>query len=166
LPAGTACSTDDPCTIDETCDGSGNCIGGSCASSCSWYFDADTDGYGLTDDWVCQASQPAGYAADPGDCCDTDEDVNPGESWYRSWQHLCGGYDYNCDGVEEKYDDSYASCQWAYRTGSWQCIGIGWGGSIPDCGESGTYHHCFENKNQSDCLARANSGTTETQRCR
>ena len=43
-----------------------------------WYEDADGDGYGIYDNRVNDANQPAGYVSDYGDCDDTNASVYPG----------------------------------------------------------------------------------------
>lgn len=62
----------------------------------TWYEDGDGDGYGRNDSTVRACTQPSGYAAQGGDCNDTDPELNPGV------RDVCDGVDNNCDG---KIDD-------------------------------------------------------------
>ena len=66
----------------------------------SWYFDADSDGFG--DPWVVvdACAQPAGMISDNTDCDDTNASINPDAD------ELCfDGVDNNCDGT---FDDETA----------------------------------------------------------
>jgi large repetitive protein len=92
-PAATeTCST----TYDDDCDGSANDVG---ATGCTtYYYDADSDGYGLfgTSQCTCNASgsyKVTGTTAATTDCDDTKSGVYPGHA------ELCSTtYDDDCDG--------------------------------------------------------------------
>jgi len=47
-----------------------------------WYYDFDDDDYGLVDTFTFACLEPALYAADYGDCDDTDDTEYPGVTWY------------------------------------------------------------------------------------
>ncbi len=69
----------------------------------TWYVDVDLDGYGLVTDTTEACAQPAGYAAEPGDCDDAEAAVNPGAS------EACNGVDDDCDGTVDESDAVDAS---------------------------------------------------------
>ncbi len=46
-------------------------------TAATWYADADSDGFGDTEVSTLSCESPSGYSADPGDCDDTDAEVNP-----------------------------------------------------------------------------------------
>jgi hypothetical protein len=60
-----------------------------------WYFDADGDGYGITDSAIEACEQPDGTTDDGGDCDDLDDDIFPGADDPDG-----DGVDSNCDGVD------------------------------------------------------------------
>lgn len=64
----------------------------------TYYEDADGDGYGLNESTFTGCSQPAGYAAQDGDCDDSNAAINPGA------EEVCG------DGIDQDCDGSDASC--------------------------------------------------------
>jgi hypothetical protein len=55
--------------------------------------DSDGDGYGTRTDTVIMYFAPAGYISTPGDCDDTNSNVNPGSN-----ERPCNGIDDNCNG--------------------------------------------------------------------
>ena len=59
--------------VDDNCDGDVDTGVGA-----TWYLDADGDGYGLDDQPLIACAQPAGYAADAGDCDDAEPSIHPG----------------------------------------------------------------------------------------
>ena len=90
----------------------GPCNGGTAQSV--YYRDMDGDAYGGTMT-VVACSAPAGYVTVGGDCCDLDQQVNPGvgpDDWFPSPAIACGAtfFDYNCDGTETHRYDSAAAC--------------------------------------------------------
>lgn len=79
---------------DDDCDGVVD--GSDAADEVTFYEDLDGDGYGTTVSTTQACSKPSGYAAQPGDCDDTDASVHPG-----AVEFACDGIDQDCDG----YDD-------------------------------------------------------------
>jgi hypothetical protein len=82
----------------EVCDGLDN----DCNSliddgaSDTWYYDGDGDGFGIDTDTIETCDPPADYAAESGDCDDTEIFLSPGEP------EICDGMDNNCDGVVDE----------------------------------------------------------------
>jgi hypothetical protein len=74
--------------VDNNCDGEVDE-----GVTTSFYADVDGDGYGVSSSVVEACSLPDGFAAEAGDCDDTDGDVWPGTS------ESCDGIDNNCDGT-------------------------------------------------------------------
>ena len=81
----------------EVCNGiDDNCADGVDEGCDNYYEDADNDGYGNPNASQQSTSQPAGYVENPGDCDDTDPNVNPAQ------EEVCNGIDDNCaDGIDE-----------------------------------------------------------------
>ena len=67
------------------------------------YLDFDGDGFGDPNDWI-ESCEPLGLYATTiaGDCCDIDVDAFPGQTAFFFEQTNCGGWDYDCNGAEEK----------------------------------------------------------------
>ncbi len=78
-------------------------------ASVTWYQDSDNDGYGKTNVTTSACNQPAGYAAQGGDCNDNNAAIKPNAT------EICNGVDDDCDGlVDEGFDtdnDGYTTCQ-------------------------------------------------------
>lgn len=69
------------------------------------------------------------------DCCDEDHNVFPGQTKYFGEPNRCGNFDYDCDGTEEEYLGKGVACH-----NNWGCKHTkGLVGTIPSCGEEGTY---------------------------
>ena len=66
----------------------------------TYYFDADTDTYGIASVTTQACTQPAGYAAQAGDCNDEDATIHPGATELPS-----DSVDQNCDTKELCYQD-------------------------------------------------------------
>ncbi len=103
-----------------------------------YYLDEDGDGWGV-DVTTCDWDVPDGYAARPGDCCDSDPDVHPFAD-FRGTPHDCPilQWDFDCDGaVEMDFPDTgvFEGC------GEF-CGGAGWVDGVPACGEEGTFQTC------------------------
>ena len=89
--------------IDENCNGEINEPGA--AGGVIFYRDWDGDGYGdpLDSEMLCEAGDIETYdVTDNDDCCDIDWQANPAWTEHRGFETWCGGYDWNCDGVEAK----------------------------------------------------------------
>jgi hypothetical protein len=109
------------------------------------YLDSDNDNYGAgTPLCLCAPSgRGAGtpdalYRADnPGECCDTDASAKPGQTLWYGTADACNSYDYNCNGVEDKFYTTQVdgSCNGCRNKGS-----AGWNNvSPPACGSSGSW---------------------------
>ena len=77
---------------DENCDG---IIDNNATDGDLWYEDGDEDGFGNPNISIISCQTPLGYAINPLDCDDTDENIHPSAS------ELCNGYDDNCDGLTD-----------------------------------------------------------------
>jgi hypothetical protein len=79
-------------TVDDNCDGTVDegCI--------TYYRDADNDGFGTSGNIITSqdSTPPLGYAANDGDCIDTDNDIHPGAT------EQCNGVDDDCDGATDE----------------------------------------------------------------
>jgi hypothetical protein len=106
---------------DDDCDGTTD--EASAVDAPTWYADADGDGYGATSPTAVACTAPAGYAATPADCDDTDAGVSPG------LPELCDGADTDedCDGLADDDDPStsVASMATVYRDGDSDGYGAG-----------------------------------------
>ncbi len=80
-----------------------------------------------------------------GDCDDLDPLVFPGQTDFFEAQRGDGTYDYNCDEQDEPELVEQIDCQ-KYLG---DCIGDGWVGNVPDCGEWGSFSGCT--KVSGDC---------------
>jgi len=62
----------------------------------TWYEDSDEDGYGTGNSWTTNCNAPIGFVAEPGDCDDEDQSLNPAAT------DVCeDGTDQDCDGADE-----------------------------------------------------------------
>ena len=127
-------------SIDNDCDGSINEAG---ASGCTnFYPDNDGDGYGSNSEPAqCLCAADGAYnTADHSDCYDFDTNVRPGQTSYFTAAHGGGGFDYNCDGTEQKQDTAIGGCHVEI---SWSSVcdesPAGWSGSAPSCGNNGNW---------------------------
>lgn len=133
-------------TTDRTCvcasgftECNGQCVA---TTSITYYLDGDGDGFGdATNSAVSCTGAPTGRVANKTDCCDADARAKPGQTeWFDEvdGQSNCGGYDFDCDGVEVQSDIRTAHC----GGGGGGCgCDVGWVGQIPSCGNSGSYSY-------------------------
>ena len=91
-----------PCRLKtlQACKTNSDCASLLCQT---FYVDHDRDGYGDANTTLklCEvdgATPPLGYAAQSGDCCDTDANAFPGQGKYFAGKDACGSWDYSCDG--------------------------------------------------------------------
>ena len=93
--------TDDDC--DGLTDGDDDSVDIETAQK--WYLDDDGDGYGVSGDSEIACDQPAGRAAERGDCDDADPAVHPDAT------ELCNGIDDDCDDDTDE-DDAEDATVW------------------------------------------------------
>jgi hypothetical protein len=131
----------------QACTTAAECASGACTRS---YRDGDGDGYGAATADFCGASSPAGYVLMSGDCCDTEANAKPGQaSFFTGARTGCGGFDYNCDGSEDRQLTSAGYCyaadgMWFYESG--------WLNGVPSCGASAAYtESCRESTRTQGC---------------
>jgi hypothetical protein len=117
----------------DDCDDSDASVGG----PSRWYLDADGDGFGTPSSWVEVCTQPVGYVGDANDCYDDNIRAYPGETTYYHGDRGDGSWDYDCDGSETQVYPHPSGC----HPGRGGCSdpSDGWSGSVPACGETGTY---------------------------
>lgn len=119
--------------VDENCNGLVD--EGVGLNGCSTrYLDADHDGYGSTTaPGECRCATP-GFAANNQDCLDSNATVSPGQgAYFETPRPVVGGFDYNCDGVEEKEFEGFGYCY--YDPGFQSCVAVpGWYAGAA-CGE-------------------------------
>ena len=143
--------------LDEWCDGKDNDCDGEVdevdAEGCSPYWADDNDGDGFGGTEVCTCEPPPGGKGPPGDCCDADPDAKPYQTKYFTEPvNICGGFDYNCDGVEElQYKNSCVEPP---------CT-AGWLEPTPACGETGEW--CLNCGGCGSCIGQT---IQQMQKCR
>jgi hypothetical protein len=137
--------------IDDDCDGTTDeAPQGVCDPPWQlFYDDVDRDGQGSKFDvgtCMCayQATVPK-TATNKTDCCDSDNRTKVGAgSWYSS-RNNCSSFDYNCDGVEQKYYTAVpdSGCGICFFCGCYASAN-GWKQSpVPSCGDTAAYYtHC------------------------
>ncbi len=133
-PAGTeTCAT----SYDDNCDGSTNDLN---AVSCTtYYYDGDSDGYGLvaTNECLCTSSgsyKVTGTTASTTDCNDASSTIHPGAT------ETCDDVDQDCDGTADNgltvyYTDGDGDGQGA-GTGDCATVGVT---TSTDCNDSDKY---------------------------
>jgi len=126
------------CLQGETCV-AGECV---CASTVEhFYRDADLDGFGDPNmgDMFC-GTAPTGWVRSDTDCCDSDDRARPNQADGFDTPSNCAdlGYDFNCNGLEEKALTALAGgiCCDASEQPGW------YNGVIPECGETDTFNGC------------------------
>jgi len=129
----------------------------SCATTL--YRDADGDAYGdgKLSKTACDGTL-SGYVGNKGDCNESDPDAHPGQLEFFD-QPTSGtqSFDFDCDGKETGEYPDLVDC----RKEPPDCVGEGWEGSVPACGQIGTFVPC----DKGSCNP-APQGSPKTQRCR
>jgi len=121
---------------DDDCDGVIDNEG--CQGCITYYYDGDSDGYGVNGNSKCLTSPSGKYSAlVAGDCNDSDPLVKPGAT------EICNSKDDNCDGLTDP-ENTQGCTQWYYDVD-----GDGWGvmQSKCLCAPSGLYRA----QNAGDC---------------
>lgn len=136
LPATESCDG-----RDEDCDGQPD--DGVDVSGCvPLYPDADGDTYGsAAAAAACICPQVPGFSPNNADCSDSDANARPGQAnFFTVPRRLTGGFDYNCNGVEEqRFTEPFGGCFFIQG----ECeMENGWTGPVPACGQSGNYRSC------------------------
>ncbi len=110
------------------------CVGGRCSA---FYVDADGDGFGTgaLQNRCSSGLNPPGFAATPGDCCDTDNNAFPGQTSYFRTPTACRGYDYNCNSSEEPQFPVFMCGPFTQCRNGWAIL--------PVCGSSGSLKMCI-----------------------
>jgi hypothetical protein len=114
----------------EACDGvDNNCVSGVDEGFPDYDADGTKDCMDLDDD----------NDADPDatDCCDTNANAKNGQPLYftSGMSGACSGYDYNCNGSAERQYPGSGSCSGFILCSTTE----GWDGSVPACGQPGSY---------------------------
>jgi hypothetical protein len=97
----------------QKCSSAGQCVSAVCNN---FYIDADADGYGssTTQGFCSITAPPAGYTTTPGDCCDLNNLVHPGQTnFYATPAANCTPspwWDFNCDGTVEGNFQELTGC--------------------------------------------------------
>jgi hypothetical protein len=94
--------------------------------------DADHDGYTSLSTPGCTGN----------DCDDDDSNVHPGQTAFFTVERASGGFDYDCDGVEERAWSEALDCSLLGGSVLNGCEGQGFSGSVPACGTSGSWIEC------------------------
>ena len=122
-------------------------LSGDCddASSGTWrhrYRDVDLDGHGAGAQ-LC-VGDASGFAESSDDCDDADNRVHPGQLSYFSAPRSDNSYDFDCDRQSTPQNVCNTSATTtACSTASVTGVVEGWVGTIPVCGQSGTYRGCI-----------------------
>lgn len=116
--------------IDDNCDGRKDEAQG-CLGCIEYYFDSDSDGWGIANDHMCLDGPNGNYRATrSGDCADLIGTVNPGAT------ESCNGIDDDCDGFKDEKDAS--GCRAFYMDVDGDGYGIGRNGQCL-CAALGMY---------------------------
>lgn len=127
---------------DQDCDG---LVDEGSGTACGRDLDGDHYGSGTDVVWSCTGLCPTGTVASTNDCWDEAAAyanlAHPGQRTYFTMMTGAGGFDWNCDGVEEPINNRvFVSC-----TGmGTACDGqSGWLGALPTCGTAAVYQACL-----------------------
>jgi hypothetical protein len=156
-----ACSGNNTCANGSCLLGPGQpCTAGTqCASgTCTTFFrDADADGLGSASMTarVCGTTPPAGHVTVAGDCCDSDNRVNPNQSTFFEAANNCGNFDYNCNSMLEQGSSRVQKCDLV------DCRS-GWATGVPTCGVEADYTPCVATQGGAFCDIHANVKRRQT----
>lgn len=124
-------------SIDNDC--SGYYDDGVNAVNCfSYNIDGDQDGFGGSGT-ACYCDETYPYTENnSNDCYDSNASTHPGQTGFFGVHRGDGGFDYDCNGTEEKQDTR------GYDCGDLCVIGLdsvdqGWKGGTPTCGSTGSW---------------------------
>jgi len=141
--------------------GDAGCQNGQCKSGCTprvFYRDNDGDGFGDHNRQRVECEKPGGYVEDKRDCDDDDKDARPGQgAFFDQRTNGTKTFDYNCDGAATRRYPHQANC----RMSNGKCVGEGWYGPIPGCGNSGLFAKC-EKRQYGGCVPSGVSGRRQT----
>ena len=91
--------------IDNDCDGLIDLEDTDVVGGLTWYYDSDSDGYGVLGNTTISCEEEPGYALASGDCDDSNPDINPDA------RENCDNVDEDCNGVvDDGALGSDASC--------------------------------------------------------
>ncbi|MFH1469817.1 MAG: MopE-related protein [Pseudomonadota bacterium] len=92
----------DGANADEDCDGLADDADPSATGQSTWYYDADSDTYGISSSTLSRCDQPTGYVSRGADCDDGDASINPGAT------EICDASDTDedCNGSADDADSS------------------------------------------------------------
>jgi len=134
-----------PCdTTENKCDGKDNDCDGlrdeadeADPEGCTEYYkDEDGDTYGTDESkCLCAAEKPFD-ATRGGDCCDSDDRAKPGQEIYFTDRNRCEYWDYDCNRTDNLQYTSVGKCNGSPCD---KKADIGWVGTVPGCGETGTF---------------------------
>jgi hypothetical protein len=130
-----------------------------------YYFDGDDDKFGDSESFSDECSAPLGFVTKAGDCCDTNPDVNPGQTKPSAVPaEQCGNkWDYDCTGGGTPFpSEVLASCQ--EPTPFTPCgVVVDYRSlSESDCGTSIDLYSCESQSGGFDCMPYFTSSVTVT----
>jgi hypothetical protein len=127
-------------------------VGGSGGSGGALDCDQDDDG-----------SFASSEACGGNDCDDLDADVHPGQSSFFTEPNRDGGYDYDCNGVEEPEVSNALDCSLLSIS---NCDAQGYTSPLPACGDPGAWIRCAPTLPTLSVLCLATDQGSRTMGCR
>ena len=126
------------------------------------YVDSDSDGHCPDSNTYCVGDEGVESCTRYDDCCDSEANAYVGQtSYFTTERTTCGGYDYNCDDVQEKEFNDYGTCYECYWVVGERCYeslagSPGWDYQEPPvCGVEENYisdsGSSCEDRNEGDC---------------
>jgi hypothetical protein len=165
--------------------GTGGALGGSAGSTAGTGGSTSAGGVGGASGGVGGASGGVGGAGGSGgaldcdqddddslassaacggdDCDDLDADVHPGQSGFFTEPNRDGGYDYDCDGVEEPEVSNALDCSLLSIS---NCDAQGYSSPLPACGDPGAWIRCAPTLPTLSVLCLATDQGSRTMGCR